>query len=72
MRGQPSLHVPTFFIQQHHDAVSVGVAIEVACDHMAVLSKDVHQPLVVALSYSGDVSGKRQVSDRHMCYDEHL
>jgi hypothetical protein len=26
----------------------------------------------VALSYSGDVSGKRQVSDRHMCYDEHL
>ena len=66
------LHRPTFFIQQHHDAVSMGVAIEVACDDMAVLSKDGHQPLVVVLSNSSDVSGKRQVSNRHMCYDENL
>jgi len=50
----------------------VGVAVEVPCDDTAVLSEDGHQPLVVLLSNSGDVSGKRQVSNWHMCYDENL
>ena len=50
----------------------MGVAVKVPCDDMAVFSKDGHQPLVVVLTNSGDVSGVRQVPNRDMCYDEHL
>lgn len=66
------LHGPTVWTEQHHEAVSVGVAVEVPCDDMAVLSEDGHQPLVVVLANSRGVSGKRQVSNWHMCYDENL
>lgn len=62
----------TLFVQQHHDAVTVGVAIEMSGNDVTVLPADGDQPLVVALSHSSDVSDKGQVPHRHMSDDVHL
>lgn len=62
----------TVLVQQHHDAVSMGVAIEMSRDDMTVLPEDGNQFLVVTLSYSSDASGKGQEAHRHVGYDEHL
>lgn len=60
------------FIQQHHDAVSVGVAIKLPCNNMAVLPEDGHQPLIVAPSDGGGVPDEGQVSHRDVGDDVHL
>lgn len=62
----------TLLVQQHHDAVAVGVAIKMPRDDITVLPEDGDQPLVVALSDSSDVPGERQVSHWHMTNDVHL
>lgn len=62
----------TLLVQQHHDAVTVGVAIEMSRDDVTVLPEDRHQPLVVALRHGGGVSGKGQVTDRNVGDDVHL
>lgn len=62
----------TLLVQQHHDAVPVGVAIEMSRNDITVLPEDGDQPLVVALSNGGGVSGKGQVPHWYMSYDEHL
>lgn len=59
-------------VQQHHDAVTVGVPIEVPRNDMTVLPEDGDQPLVLALSYSRGVSGKGQVPHWYVSYDVHL
>lgn len=59
-------------VQQHHDAVTVGVAIKLPRDDITVLPEDGDQPLVVALSDSGDVPGEGQVSHWNMTNDVHL
>lgn len=62
----------TLLVQQHHNAVAVGVAIELARDDTTVLPEDGKQPLVVALSDGGGVPGEGQVSHRHVADDIHL
>ncbi len=62
----------TLSVQQHHDAVSMGVAIEVSGDNVTVLPADCDQPLVVALSNSSGVSCKWQKPQRYMRYNVHL
>lgn len=62
----------TLLVQQHHDAVTVGVAIKMTRDDITVLPEDGHQPLVVALSNGGDVPGEGQVAHGHVTYDVHL
>jgi len=62
----------TLLVQQHHNAVSVGVAVEMSCNDTAVLPEDGDQPLVVAFSYSRGVSDKGQISHRHVGYDVYL
>ena len=71
IKQRTKLHV-TRLVQQHHDAVTVGVAVEMTCDDITVLPEDGNQPLVVALSYSSDVSGKGQVAHWYMGYNVHL
>lgn len=62
----------TLVVQQHHDAVTVGVAVKMPRDDAAVLPEDGDQPLVVALSDSGDVPGEGQVPHWHVADDVHL
>lgn len=62
----------TLLVEQHHDAVTVRVAVEMSCNDMTVLPEDGDQPLVVTLSYSSGASGKRQVPHRYMGYDVDL
>lgn len=62
----------TFLVQQHHDAVTVGVAIEMTRNDMTVIPEDGNQPLIVALSNSSDVPGKGQVPHWYMGYDVNL
>lgn len=62
----------TLFVQQHHDAVSVGVAVEMSGDHVTEPPEDGDQPLVVALPDSRGVSSEWQVTDRHVSDDEDL
>ena len=62
----------TLLVQQHHDAVAVGVAVEMSGNDVTVLPADGHQPLVVALSYRSGVSDKGQVAHRDMSYNVHL
>lgn len=59
-------------VQQHHDAVAVGVAVEMSGNDVTVLPADGDQPLVVASSYRSGVSDKGQVPHRDMSYDVHL
>lgn len=56
----------TLLVQKYHDAVSVCVSVKMSPNNMAILSEDGNQPLVVALSHSSDVSGKRQEPHRDM------
>lgn len=63
---------PTLLIQQHHDAVAVGVAVEMPGDDVAVLPADGHQPLVVALPDGGGVTDEGQVTHRDVSYDVDL
>lgn len=62
----------TLLVQQHHDAVTMGVAIEMSRNDVTVLPADGDQPLVVALSYSSGVPDKGQVPHWYMSYDVHL
>ena len=62
----------TLLVQQHHDAVAVGVAVEMSGDDVTVLPADGDQPLVVASSYRSGVSDIGQVPHRDMSYDVHL
>lgn len=62
----------TLLVQQHHDAVTVGVAIKMTRDDITVLPEDGDQPLVVVLSNGGDVPGEGQVAHGHVTYDVHL
>lgn len=64
--------VCTFLVQQHHDTVSMGVAVEMPSNNITVLPKDGNQSLVVYLSDGSDVSGKGKVTHRYMGYDVHL
>lgn len=59
-------------VQQHHDAVTVGVAIKMARDDITILPEDGDQPLVVALSDSRDVPGEGEISHWHVTNDVHL
>lgn len=69
---RPVRRIFTLLVQQHHDAVSMGVAIEMPRDDVTVLPADGHQPLIVALSDSSGVSDEGQVPHRYMSYDVHL
>lgn len=62
----------TSLVQQHHEAVSMCVPIEMSRNDMTVLPEDGDQPLVVALSHSSGVSGKGQVTHWYMGYNVHL
>lgn len=62
----------TLLIQQHHDAVAVGVAVEMSGDDVAVLPADGHQSLVVLLPDGGDVPGEGQVAHWHVADDVDL
>lgn len=62
----------TLLVQQHHDAVTVGVAIEMSSNDVAVLPADGDQPLVVALPYSRGVPDEGQVPHRNVSDDVHL
>lgn len=62
----------TLLVQQHHDAVAVGVAIEMPGDDVAVLPADGHQPLVVALPDGGGVTDEGQVTHWDVSYDVDL
>lgn len=59
-------------VEQHHDAVSVRVAVEMSGDDVTVLPEDGDQPLVVAYSHSSGASGKRQVPHWYVGYDVDL
>lgn len=59
-------------VQQHHDAVSVGVAIKLSRNNVAELPEDGHQPLVVDFPDSGGVSIKGQESHWNVGNDVNL
>lgn len=62
----------TPLVQQHHDAVSVGVAVEMPGNHVSVLPEDADQPLVVAFLNSSGVFDERQIAHRNVTYDVNL
>lgn len=62
----------TSLVQQHHDAVPVGVAVEMSGDNRSVFPEDADQPLVVAFLNGGGVFDKRQVTHRNVSNDVNL
>lgn len=59
-------------VQQHHDAVAVGVAIEMTGDDRTVLPADGDQPLVEVFFKSSGVPQKGLVPHWYVSYDVDL
>lgn len=62
----------TSVILKDHDAVSVGVAIELSGYDVAVVSEDLHQLFVVDFAHGGGVEGVRQVTNWNVSDDVDL